>query len=58
MYRRAGSAVISSCTISRCSAARTARTGWASRDAYRIVVNRSTKETWFTPDHYVTFYKL
>ena len=28
------------------------------RDAYRIVVNRSTKETWFTPDHYVTFYKL
>ena len=30
----------------------------ASRDAYRIVVNRSTKETWFTPDHYVTFYKL
>jgi len=30
----------------------------ASRDAYRIVVNRSTKETWFTPDHYVTFYRL
>jgi len=30
----------------------------AARDAYRIVVNRSTKETWFTPDHYVTFYKL
>ena len=30
----------------------------ASRDAYRIVVNRSTKETWFTPDHYVNFYKL
>jgi ribonuclease len=28
------------------------------RDAYRIVVNRSTKETWFTPDHYVNFYKL
>jgi ribonuclease T1 len=30
----------------------------ASRDAYRIVVNRGTKEAWFTPDHYVTFYKL
>ena len=100
--------VHNSCTISRCSAARTARSGWsqlgwplssgwyswpygqynytggtfqnregelpanatyneydvysrargASRDAYRIVVNRSTKETWLTPDHYVTFYKL
>ncbi|GIE96079.1 ribonuclease domain-containing protein [Paractinoplanes rishiriensis] len=100
--------VYNSCTVSRCSAARTARTGWsslgwpasagwyswpygqynytggrfynregqlpanatygeydvysrargASRDAYRIVVNRSTRETWFTPDHYVTFYKL
>jgi ribonuclease T1 len=100
--------VYDSCTISRCSAARTARSGWgqlgwplssgwyawpygqdsytggtfqnregelpanadyneydvyprskgAARDAYRIVVNRSTKETWFTPDHYVTFYKL
>jgi guanyl-specific ribonuclease Sa len=104
----AQAAVYDSCTISRCSAARTARTGWSSlswptgagwyawpygqynytggtfynregqlpagagyneydvysrargaaRDAYRIVVNRSTKETWFTPDHYVTFYKL
>jgi len=30
----------------------------AARDAYRIVVNRSTKETWFSPDHYVTFYQL
>ena len=30
----------------------------ASRDAYRIVVNRSTRETWFTPDHYANFYKL
>jgi ribonuclease T1 len=30
----------------------------AARDAYRIVVNRSTKVAWFTPDHYVTFYKL
>jgi guanyl-specific ribonuclease Sa len=104
----ASAAVHSTCTISRCSAARTARTGWsqlnwplssgwyswpfggsnftggtfqnrerqlplnasyneydvysrnrgAARDAYRIVVNRSSKETWFTPDHYVTFYKL
>ncbi|XVU26273.1 ribonuclease domain-containing protein [Actinoplanes sp. CA-054009] len=35
-----------------------ARTRGAARDAYRIVVNRSTRETWFTPDHYVTFYKL
>ncbi|MEU8815202.1 ribonuclease domain-containing protein [Actinoplanes sp. NPDC048796] len=34
------------------------RTRGAARDAYRIVVNRSTRETWFTPDHYVTFYKL
>ncbi|MEV4345535.1 ribonuclease domain-containing protein [Actinoplanes sp. NPDC049596] len=34
------------------------RTRGATRDAYRIVVNRSTKEAWFTPDHYVTFYKL
>ena len=100
--------VYSSCTLSRCSAARTARSGWSSlgwptsrgwyswpygqynytggtfqnregqlpananyneydvyprangaaRDAYRIVVNRSTRETWFTPDHYVNFYKL
>ena len=30
----------------------------ASRDAYRIVVDRSTKVAWFTPDHYVNFYKL
>ncbi|GGN26908.1 guanyl-specific ribonuclease Sa [Actinoplanes campanulatus] len=100
-------AVYSSCTISRCSAARTAFTGWqslgwpttagwyswpygnynytggrfynregqlpsatyseydvysrnrgAARDAYRIVVNRSTRVAYFTPDHYVTFYKL
>jgi ribonuclease T1 len=103
----AQAAVYSTCTISRCSAARTAFTGWktlgwplsagwyswpygsynytggtfqnregylptatyneydvysrakgASRDAYRIVVNRSTKVAYFTPDHYVTFYKL
>jgi ribonuclease T1 len=104
----AEAAVYPTCTMSRCSAARTARTGWSSlgwptsagwyswpygrynytggtfqnrerqlplnatyseydvyprargaaRDAYRIVVNRSTRETWFTPDHYVNFYKL
>jgi ribonuclease T1 len=30
----------------------------AARDAYRIVVDRSTKVAWFTPDHYVTFYLL
>jgi ribonuclease T1 len=30
----------------------------ASRDAYRIVVNRSTRIAYFTPDHYVTFYRL
>jgi ribonuclease T1 len=30
----------------------------AARDAYRIVVDRSTKRTWFSPDHYVTFYQL
>ncbi|GGK92662.1 ribonuclease domain-containing protein [Mangrovihabitans endophyticus] len=34
------------------------RSKGAARDAYRIVVNRSTKETWFTPDHYANFYKL
>ncbi len=28
----------------------------AVRDAYRIVVNRSTRETWFTPG--LDFYKL
>jgi ribonuclease T1 len=104
----AEASVYSTCTLSRCSAARTARTGWtslgwptsagwyswpygqynytggtfqnregqlpsgagyneydvysrakgAARDAYRIVVNRSTKETWFTPDHYENFYQL
>ncbi|NAS20170.1 ribonuclease N [Herbidospora sp. NEAU-GS84] len=30
----------------------------AARDAYRIVVNRSTGATWFTPDHYANFYRL
>jgi len=34
------------------------RSRGAARDAYRIVVNRSTRETWFTPDHYLNFYKL
>ena len=103
----AQAAVHNSCTISRCSAARTAVTGWqslgwpttagwyswpygnhnytggrfynregqlpsatyseydvysrargAARDAYRIVVDRSTRAAYFTPDHYVTFYRL
>ncbi|MCP2349898.1 ribonuclease domain-containing protein [Nonomuraea roseoviolacea] len=30
----------------------------AARDAYRIVVDRSTRVTWFTPDHYTDFYRL
>ncbi|WP_431881312.1 ribonuclease domain-containing protein [Micromonospora chalcea] len=30
----------------------------ASRDAYRIVVNKSTGATWFSPDHYANFYRL
>ncbi|SCG45822.1 ribonuclease [Micromonospora halophytica] len=30
----------------------------ASRDAYRIVVNKSTGKTWFSPDHYANFYLL
>ncbi|MEV6343399.1 ribonuclease domain-containing protein [Actinoplanes sp. NPDC051851] len=30
----------------------------ASRDAYRIVVDRTSKVAYFTPDHYTTFYKL
>ncbi|MFG2052810.1 ribonuclease domain-containing protein [Micromonospora sp. NPDC048930] len=30
----------------------------ASRDAYRIVVNKSTGATWFSPDHYANFYLL
>ena len=103
----AEASVHASCTMTRCTAARTARSGWsqlgwplsrgwyawpygqynytggtfqnregqlpvatyneydvyprssgAARDAYRIVVNRSTRETWFTPDHYLNFYKL
>ena len=104
----AEAAVYSSCTLSRCADARTARSGWsaksfptsrgwyswsggqcnfaggqfynregqlptnatyyeydvypracnAARDAYRIVVNRSTGMTWFSPDHYANFYRL
>ncbi|WFE36001.1 ribonuclease domain-containing protein [Micromonospora sp. WMMD975] len=104
----ARAAVYSSCTLSRCADARTARSGWsaksfptsrgwyswsggtcnfaggqfynregqlpanatyyeydvypracnASRDAYRIVVNKSTGTTWFSPDHYANFYRL
>ncbi|MCO6003789.1 hypothetical protein NE236_02245 [Actinoallomurus purpureus] len=30
----------------------------ASRDAYRIVVNRSSGVTWFSPNHYTDFYQL
>lgn len=104
----ASASVYSSCTISRCSDARSADATWAgkgyptssgwyswpdgkynytggqflnregqlpsgatyyeydvysrakgaSRDAYRIVVNRSTGVTWFSPNHYTDFYKL
>ncbi|WP_433653659.1 ribonuclease domain-containing protein [Micromonospora zamorensis] len=104
----ASAAVYSSCTVSRCADARTARSGWsakgfptsrawyswsgglsnfaggrfynyegqlptnatyyeydvyprtqgAARDAYRIVVNRSTGVTWFSPNHYTDFYRL
>ncbi|MEZ0077151.1 ribonuclease domain-containing protein [Planotetraspora sp. GP83] len=104
----AQASVYNSCTISRCSDARTANSIWASkgypttsgwyswpdgkynytggrfynregqlpsgatyyeydvysrargaaRDAYRIVVNRSTGVTWFSPNHYTDFYRL
>ncbi|MFJ8579922.1 ribonuclease domain-containing protein [Micromonospora sp. NPDC093277] len=104
----AHAAVYSSCTMTRCADARTARSGWsgkgfptsrgwyswsggqynyaggqffnregqlpanatyyeydvyprangAARDAYRIVVNKSTGVTWFSPDHYVNFYRI
>jgi ribonuclease T1 len=99
--------VYSSCTVSGCAAARTARSGWssrgfpttrgwyawgsqynfaggqfynregqlpagatyyeydvhprangASRDAHRIVVNRSSGVTWYSPNHYTDFYRL
>ncbi|MBG0827530.1 ribonuclease N [Planomonospora sp. ID67723] len=104
----ADASVFGSCTVSRCSDARSARAIWASkgyptgrgwyswqdgrynytggrfynregqlpggatyheydvyprergasRDAYRIVVNRSTGVTWFSPNHYTDFYRL
>ncbi|MEV1332211.1 ribonuclease domain-containing protein [Micromonospora costi] len=104
----ASAAVYSSCTMSRCADARTARSGWAAkgfptsrgwyswsgglsnfaggryynyegelpanatyyeydvyprrqgaaRDAYRIIVNKSTGATWFSPNHYGDFYRL
>ncbi|WP_033340260.1 ribonuclease domain-containing protein [Catenuloplanes japonicus] len=99
--------VYSSCTISGCTAARTARSGWsdrgfptgrgwytwgsqynfaggqfynregqlpsgatyyeydvyprangAARDAHRIVINRSSGVTWYSPNHYTDFYRL
>ncbi|MBB5079010.1 ribonuclease domain-containing protein [Nonomuraea endophytica] len=34
------------------------RTQGAPRDAYRIVVNRGTGVTWFSPNHYTDFYRL
>ncbi|MFI6096055.1 ribonuclease domain-containing protein [Lentzea sp. NPDC051213] len=30
----------------------------ASRDAYRIVVDRTANTAYFSPDHYVNFYRL
>ncbi|MCF6476124.1 ribonuclease N [Nonomuraea sp. MG754425] len=30
----------------------------ASRDAYRVVVNRATGAAWFTPNHYTDFHRL
>nr|BFE66575.1 ribonuclease domain-containing protein [Dactylosporangium thailandense] len=104
----ADASVYSSCTISGCAEARTARSGWASlgfpttrtwyawpygkynyaggqyynregelpsgatyyeydviprnkgaaRDAKRIIINRSTGVTWYSPNHYTDFYRL
>ncbi|MEU1883341.1 ribonuclease domain-containing protein [Streptosporangium sp. NPDC020072] len=104
----ADAAVYSTCTVSRCSDARSAASTWAAkgyptssgwyswpdgrynytggqfynregqlpsgatyyeydvysrargaaRDAYRIVVNRSTGVVWFSPNHYTDFYRL
>ncbi|MGI5285415.1 ribonuclease domain-containing protein [Nonomuraea polychroma] len=34
------------------------RSQGAARDAYRIVVNRSTGVAWFSPNHYTDFYRL
>lgn len=104
---QATASVYGTCSISGCSAARTALTGWkqlglpttrtwyawpygqynfaggrfynyegqlpsatyneydvyprargAARDAHRIIVNRSTGATWYSPDHYEDFYRI
>jgi ribonuclease T1 len=34
------------------------RTQGAARDAYRIIVNKSSGTTWFSPNHYTDFYRL
>ncbi len=34
------------------------RVSGAARDAYRIVVNKSSGATWFSPDHYANFYRI
>ncbi|GAA4263201.1 ribonuclease domain-containing protein [Dactylosporangium darangshiense] len=104
----AHASVFSSCTISGCADARTARSGWSSlgfptsrnwyawpygkynfaggryynnegelpsgatyyeydviprnkgaaRDAKRIIINRGTGATWYSPNHYTDFYRL
>ncbi|WP_308195624.1 ribonuclease domain-containing protein [Dactylosporangium sp. AC04546] len=104
----AQASVYSSCNISGCADARTARSGWSSlgfpttrawyqwpagkynfaggryynregelpanatyyeydviprnqgaaRDAKRIIINRSTGATWYSPNHYTDFYRL
>jgi ribonuclease T1 len=104
----ANASVYSSCSISGCAEARTARSGWSSlgfpttrtwyawpygkynyaggqyynregelptgatyyeydviprnkgaaRDAKRIIINRSTGVTWYSPNHYTDFYRL
>jgi hypothetical protein len=30
----------------------------AARDAHRIIINRSTGATWYSPNHYTDFYRL
>lgn len=30
----------------------------ASRDAYRVVVDMTTGDAWYSPDHYTTFYEI
>lgn len=34
------------------------RTCGAHRDAYRIVVDADTGQTWYSPDHYTDFYEI